>query len=469
MKKTIFTLCAAVALTTTGCDDILDIDNPTNALSADATYSTAEGIRAAETGLYTGNYHNNQLYYQALDLYFPMFSDEMNHRLTSWAEYYQNTYNTSNSTIQNLWYYPYFSIYQSNDFIGHIEGSTLLDEATRRAYEGEARFFRAYSYLFLVSSFGDVPLILTSDYKEAAKQPRTDKAEVWRQIIVDLTTAEEYLTGFKNPKTRITADAATALLARAYLYTGQWAEAAANASRLIPVADGGDGVGGYQLESVDRVFRANSREAINQFNCEGFTGSNTYIGYTRIGALWVPSGKTVTYRLTDTLVADLKAEAGDARTHWIDSVVSGSATYYYPAKYRNNDTPASSDENEYYVFQRLAELYLIRAEANAQLDNLTAAAADLNRIRQRASLPPLAEGLTKEQLLTAVENERRKELFCEQGHRWFDLSRTGRADAVYEALGYKKWSSHKRLLPVPEKEILNNHNLTQNSGYDVIR
>jgi hypothetical protein len=77
----------------------------------------------------------------------------------------------------------------------------------------------------------------------------------------------------------------------------------------------------------------------------------------------------------------------------------------------------------------------------------------------------LSETLSKEQVLLAVENERRHELFLEEGHRWWDLVRTGRADLVLNAVSGKQWEPYKALLPVPEEEIDKNKNLTPNPGY----
>ena len=118
------------------------------------------------------------------------------------------------------------------------------------------------------------------------------------------------------------------------------------------------------------------------------------------------------------------------------------------------------------MFLRLAEQYLIRAEANVHLGNLDDAVADINRIRQRAGLESMAADLSASELLAEIELQRRKEFFCEQGHRWFDLKRTGRIDEVLGAASWKKWSPEKALFPVPFTELENNKNLVQNPGYD---
>jgi starch-binding outer membrane protein, SusD/RagB family len=112
---------------------------------------------------------------------------------------------------------------------------------------------------------------------------------------------------------------------------------------------------------------------------------------------------------------------------------------------------------------RLAEQYLIRAEARAQRENQAGAIDDLNVIRNRAGLLPLAYGLSKADVLLAVEKERKLELFGEgYGHRWIDLSRTNRINAVLSAEKPATWRATAALWPVPNIEIINNPALTPN-------
>lgn len=113
---------------------------------------------------------------------------------------------------------------------------------------------------------------------------------------------------------------------------------------------------------------------------------------------------------------------------------------------------------------RLAEQYLIRAEARAQQNNLAGAAADLNAIRQRAGLEPLPDNLDKAAMLLAVEQERRIELFAEWGHRWFDLRRTGRSLAVLSPIK-PDLTATDLWYPIPLSAINTNPFLTQNEGY----
>jgi hypothetical protein len=91
----------------------------------------------------------------------------------------------------------------------------------------------------------------------------------------------------------------------------------------------------------------------------------------------------------------------------------------------------------------------------------------LNVIRARASLPA-ATIASKDATLSAIAHERQVELFTEWGHRWFDLKRTGKIDAVMSVVTPQKggtWNTNKQLVPLPSSEILINHNLAQNPGY----
>jgi hypothetical protein len=115
---------------------------------------------------------------------------------------------------------------------------------------------------------------------------------------------------------------------------------------------------------------------------------------------------------------------------------------------------------------RLAEQFLIRAEARAHLDKITganSAKADLNMIRDRAGLPPTVAS-TKEEMLAAILQERRMELFVEWGHRWFDLKRTGKASEVLSVLK-PRWDPTDVLYPIPYNELQLNPNMMQNAGY----
>jgi hypothetical protein len=149
----------------------------------------------------------------------------------------------------------------------------------------------------------------------------------------------------------------------------------------------------------------------------------------------------------------------------VDSVIVEGNTYHYANKYKIADMGAGV--HEYNTVFRLAEQYLIRAEARAHLNNITGAQDDLNIIRARAGLGiTLANDQT--QLLAAVQQERRVELFTEWGHRWLDLKRAGNIDTTMPAITSAKggtWNTNWQWYPIPASEVQRNPNLTQNDDY----
>jgi SusD family. len=137
---------------------------------------------------------------------------------------------------------------------------------------------------------------------------------------------------------------------------------------------------------------------------------------------------------------------------------------YYPFKYTSKQT-ISGGLTQYYMVLRLAEQYLIRAEAYAHLGNEGGALADINVIRKRAGLKE-SQASGQVALLAAVAQERRVELFAEWGHRWFDLKRTGKATAILGIIPEKQpWDDRQLLYPIPPTEIRADPYLMQNPGY----
>jgi hypothetical protein len=149
-------------------------------------------------------------------------------------------------------------------------------------------------------------------------------------------------------------------------------------------------------------------------------------------------------------------------------VISGGVTYYYPAKYKATTTSGSSFK-EYLMIFRLAEQYLIRAEARAMQNNFQGARDDLNAIRTRAGLGNTTAN-DQVSLLTGILHERQVELFTEMGQRWLDLKRAGKVDQVMSVVTPLKangaaWKSYQQLYPIPFNDIKLNPALIQNPGF----
>jgi hypothetical protein len=271
-------------------------------------------------------------------------------------------------------------------------------------------------------------------------------------MIADLLDAQTLL-GANYPtaeRTRVNNAAATALLARVYLYTQQWSKAETEATKVITDTK-------YSLLSdLNSVFLKNSNEAIWQLQTVNTStaGVNTWEGFSI-----VPANATTAplYKFYPNFMATF--EANDKRkAAWTKTFTNTSGTIDYPVKYKvRTGTPVT----EYSMTLRFAELFLIRAEARAQQDKLDLAIADLTTIRSRAGLLALPLLMTKAEVLAAVEKERKLELFGEWGHRWFDLKRTGRAMAVLTPIK-PTLAITDLLYPIPLAALNTNPNLVPN-------
>src|SRR5690606_15081809 len=147
-------------------------------------------------------------------------------------------------------------------------------------------------------------------------------------------------------------------------------------------------------------------------NTEGF---NTWEGRNFILSTGPSNGESNSSVLSRHLLQAF--ESGDQRrVAGVDSVIVDSTMYYFPAKYK---VQTGAGQKEYSMVLRLAEQYLLRAEARARMGNVSAARADIDSVRRRAGLPPATAGNTTA-LLAAIAQERRVELFTEWGHRWLD-------------------------------------------------
>ncbi|RZK62769.1 MAG: RagB/SusD family nutrient uptake outer membrane protein, partial [Pedobacter sp.] len=330
--------------------------------------------------------------------------------------------------------------------------------------------------------YGDVPLILTSDYEVNSKIGRTSRVNVYKQIESDLTQADLVLDNTyvaanttKSSTDRLRPNKATvnALQARVYLYQKKYSEAEVAATKVIEQSTT------YSFSSLDNVFLANSSETIWALQ-PVTTSLNTWEGFLFI----LPSdgpNYDKPFFLSPSLMDSF--EPGDNRKNaWVGSVTindgTDDITYSYPAKYKTDYIDGSKDIKEYTIVFRLAEQYLIRAEAKNEQGNTGGAAEDLNALRNRSRadmtfdvqnpLPAISSTLSKDQMSDVIMHERRVELFTEWGHRWFDLKRSPTLDAVMAPATAIKggiWANYKALYPIPLSDILLNPAITQNPGY----
>lgn len=443
-----------------GCKKYVDIAPPRTSLNSDLVFTDGKTAESALTGIYSNLNSYNSSFANSNGNFFPAFSADEFQTATSSAEadeFRENKLTPSNRNVSGLWSQPYSLIYQANAVIAGLTKSSTIPEAKSRQLMGEAKFLRAFFYFYLVNYFGDVPLVLSTDFLTNTGLPREKSATVYDAIVQDLTEAQAALSDDYPVAERIRANkaAATALLARVYLYRGQWDKAEAEASKVL--SDGRY----VLLANPDNVFLRTSTEAIWQLaaiNTSTAGPVNTWEGYSiiPINATTAPG-----YVMYPNFVSSFERPTDKRLASWLRSYTpaAGGTTVYYPLKYKVRIGTVT----EYSMVLRKAEQFLIRAEARAQQTNLAGAKSDLDSIRIRAGLPVLAPSSTKEQLLLAVESERKTELFLEWGHRWFDLRRTNRALTVLSAK--PGLTASDLYYPIPLDAILTNGKLVQNAGY----
>jgi len=433
------------------CESFVELGAPPTQVVSEDVFKSDATATSAILGLYNNN--NITQFIQGSTFFPGMSADDIQYNVvnTTYDEFENNALSTTNSLVENtIWFYTYQQIKNANNAIVGLNKSQTLTPSVKEQLLGEAKFIRALSYFYLVNLFGDVPMSLTSDadYEAKATLPRTPATAIWAQIITDLKEAQTHLptTYVGTFKGRVNKHAATTLLARAYLYNKDWANAEAQAGQVITAQ-------AYTLPTTTEAFLNTSSEIIWQV-------ANT-TGVSIFGGNYLAAtGVTPNYSLYDTLYKSFE-EVDLRKTNWTGITKIGTTNYYFINKYKVR----TGTGNEYNIGLRFAELYLIRSEAQAQQGKLAEAKADADIIRKRAGLVALSSTITKEQLLLAIEKERKLEFFGEWGHRWLDLKRTNRADAVIGGQKPKTWKSTAVLYPIPENQRLANKNLTQNTGY----
>lgn len=435
------------------CKKYLEITPPIGELTTDVVYTDPGTISAAINGLYSAAFGNPTLNYNA-ELCTGIASDEIHYDTDFFDDFKKNTLNSRNTYLASFWTGAYSIIYKTNAAIEGLEKTTVINDKLKGQYLAEAKFIRAQAYFMLIGLFGDVPLVQSTDPAKTALLPKSPKTEILAAIIADLKAAQTGLLESSNSGTKATTAGATALLARAYLYTQDWTNAEIESSKVI--------AGSFQLETLERIFLRNSKESI--FHVSSVGSSPTVVGYTSVGQNFVPSANSLPWYIVEDAFIN-SFEANDQRkANWIAPKTIGTTTLYFPNKYKQRGTTGDATKYEDYVVLRLGEQFLIRAEARANLDKTRLAIEDLRAIRSRAGLTTtIPETILKKDLLLIVEKERKIELFSEWGHRWFDVNRTGRGSIIF---GTKPtWSEKSAVFPIPFAELQQNPKLVQNKGY----
>lgn len=453
-----FLICSFLLSILNSCDSFTETDMPTAELNTTAVFEEINTANSAMTSIFAKIRDNGMLTGKTngMSREMGLYSDELTwygNSAQSSANFFTNTIIPTHSTLATWWNNAYSQIYAANAVIEGVSASKKLKQEDKDRLIGEAKFVRAFIHFNLSELWGNVPYVTGTEYKFNSTIHKLPLQEVYSKIIEDLKEASVLLPQEYTDPTRTLPNsyAVKALLARVYLNQGDWTNAAANSTAII------NNTMTYQwITELNDVFLKESTTTIWQYGPRTAT-RNTDDGTTFI----FNSGPPLAVALTNDLVNAF--ESGDQRKQkWIRSRSKGTNIWYHAYKYKK--TGSSTPQTEFTIVLRLAEMYLIRAEARARQGELDGAKEDLNRIRNTAGLANTT-AITQEEILEAILRERRVELFTEFGHRFMDLKRFGVLD---KELTDKKasWQSTDRLLPLPQRELNLNPNLEpQNNGY----
>lgn len=457
-NKLSFWICFLfIGFASQSCEEFVAVDLPSNQLTGPIVFEDEATADAALIHIYT-KLRSEQLVTgtsNGLSCLLGNYADELDYYGIGGLpafEFYQNNLLPSNSTVTLTWNATYNLIYATNSIIEGVSNSTGISLNSKERLLGEAYFIRAYLHFYLVNLYGEIPYVLTTDYQVNSDIEKLAVMDVYAALTTDLQQAVTLLpeSYFVPERIRPNRSVAYALLSRIKLYSENWSQAVLYADEVL------NNTSLYTIETdLNSVFLKNCAGTLWQLLPQ-FSGSNTLEAQTFIFS----SGPPPSFALTSSLLASF--ETGDLRrANWIGTVTDGADSWYYANKYKEQGNTGSSVE--YSILFRIEELYLIRAEAKAQLGDLVGAQDDLNVIRNRAGLVNTT-AVTQATLLNAILEERNREFFTELGHRWFDLKRTGFASSV---LSVKPgWDAKDLLWPLPASELLLNSNLLpQNPGY----
>ena len=395
---------------------------------------------------------------------------------------------TTNQQLRDIWNWMFGGVNRANYI---LEFQDKTDFTGKNEVIAQARFLRAYYYFELVKWFGDVPLVVDKRFLfgDQFEVDRTPKAEVYAQIEADLIFAADNLPSVQSEAGRVTKGAAQALLGKAYLYQEKFAEAAPVLEDLIAtgpydlVTDYGtiwEEAGENNIESVFEVQYTDKEGA--GFGCLQCSEGNVAVGFSGVRAYTGPdfsSGFSFNVPVQEAYDAfdadDLRRDIAildiDA---WATQTGATFATGFehtgfFNRKYipRKRSSDAQQDLNltnpNNYRAIRFADVLLMAAEAlNRGNISDSRAREYLNRVRRRAFGDMMHDVTTSGSNLTDdILKERRLELVGE-GHRFFDLVRTGRAAQAISGFVPGK----HELFPIPAIEIeLAGNRWAQNPGY----
>jgi tetratricopeptide (TPR) repeat protein len=491
-----YALIGIAALWNVSCASFLD-ESPADRLVVDNFYSSRKDAEAAVSAVYQqlGSLYSRLMYNVA-----ELPTDVMKNGLGMPNAFLQDLefmrYNSENTFIRDMWNNNYAGIMKANAAINNIPRITMETGLQERLI-AEAKFLRALYYFNLVRFFGDVPLVTQLESISDAMGPRIPKDRVYEQIIQDLSDAGSILplrSGYgSNDEGRATGGAAKILLGKVYLTQGDFAAARDKLAEVV----NSESQYGYGLHAdyaanwnteteagIEAVFYIEYKKPPFPSQGEmGLAGPKYSVPGGNIGVNGSNEADIPTQELWDSFDGKDRRRGVNLRYEFYSLIENGYVRSSIPlfGKYWIDNLAASDqcDVNTHII--RYADALLMYAEALNEVGDPGKAHEVLNRVRERAFGDSSGNfsGLSKEQFREKILDERRLE-FPIEGHRWFDLVRTGafiqrmKDHSAYEASVAESnktdiagnLKDYMILMPVPQRELDLNPELTQNPGWN---
>ncbi len=454
MKRLYLLICLGTILFLTACEGLVKVDYPTNQIGATQVFEDVQTANAALAGIYAELRRGSVI--EGAGIYGPLllgsYTDELDsyHFEQSILDIYTNQLTETNTIIKTCWDISYTQIYYANSIIYGAENSTTLSGPNKNRIKGEALLIRTLLYFYLQQMFGDIPYTTSLNYEYNRTIHKTEASVVLEQLEFDLKEAIDLLEDNYRNAERIYPNRKVAqlLLARIYLTEHKYELARQMANEVLKSSI-------YEFEDdINEVFHKSGKHILWQLKPENSgdaTQEATYYHFSGVA----PSN---IFTLTPDLVNSF-ADNDLRKQVWVAEVTVGENSWYRSYKYKirmNNTT-------EYSIIFRLEEACFIMAEALAKQNRVDEALPYLNTTRERAGLTALTS-LSEADFIDELLAEKRREFFTEHGHRFFDLKRAGYLNDLSRVK--PNWEEYKRVLPLPQSELLMNPNLyPQNSGY----
>lgn len=468
MKAKYIIIVAAISIIASSCKKEL-YQNPTTSKDISKFLTNQTEVEEYINAVY-GNLQSTGLYGQ----YFPAFaeipSDNTFDQVPSndngnYGQLDQFTTIPSNDIIETTWRDSYQAIQKANVVLNRIDKIPYGDATVKQYRKGEMLFIRSLLYFNLVRLYGDVPLVTTetTDPNQYFGQGRQPLAKVYDQVKADLTTAISSLPDATTQPGRVIKTAAQALLGKVYLTLKDYANAK---TQLLAVVNSGRHVLLSKPQDVFTLANENNKEIIFavQFAAGVNGNSEGSILYQQYSPSATVSGAKG-HNLPTLSLYNLYANNDLRKGVYVTLAATGA-----PFDNKLSPPPGTvyADGPSDYVILRYADVILMLAEIENEVGNAQPAADYLNMIRNRAGLANTTAA-NQTDLRNAIATERRLELIGE-GHRWFDLLRTGTAVTVMN-----QWfkdnnilitiDQHNLLMPVPQSQVNTDPAIKQNPGY----